>query len=144
MPGGKVLGRLRTVEVSTDGGTTWLNVGRLTDSTWNGSRAEINATDGDSGDSEEYMAGRANHSLEVTARYDEANEGQQAVEEAFFTGTTIKARWRAKTGVGEKERTADAIVTACSSPSPDGDTTNLSATIRITGAVTRADQAGGV
>lgn len=140
MPGGKVLGRLRKVAVSTDGGTAFKDIGRLTDSTWNGSRAEINATDADSGDSEEYMAGRMNHTLDITARYDEGNEGQEALMGAFFDGSTVKVRWRAKTAAGMKQHSADAIVTSCNIPSPDSDTTNLTATLRITGAVSRDEQ----
>jgi hypothetical protein len=132
----KLLGRLRSVEISTDDGVNYEKIGNLTDSTWNGSRAEINATDADSDDSEEYMAGRMSSTLDISARYNEDDDGQEALIGAFFDADVVKVRWKASNT--SKTHTADAFVTSCNIPSPDGDTTNLTATLRITGAVSRS------
>lgn len=136
----KRLGRLRSIAISTDGGTTWTPVGNLTDGTWNGTRDEVESTDADSGDSKEFLAGRQSHTLDFTCRYNEADAGQAALETAFFDGTTPKFRWRSETLTGIKERQADGIVTALNHQTPDADTQNLTGTIRITGAVTKSTQ----
>jgi hypothetical protein len=135
----KVLGRLRKVYIGANEGSA-TTIGNLTDSTWNGSRAEVSTTDADSGDSEEYQPGRMSSTLDISARYNEASTSQGALIAAYFSGAEVFVKWVADTGSGMRKLTGKAIVTSCNIPSPDGDTTNLTATLRITGAVTPGTQ----
>jgi len=139
----KLLGRVATLEVSDDGGTTWTKVGRVIEANWNGNRAEIDASDQDDGADSSWLRGRRDTTIDGTLRYDPDDAGQQLLEQSFFADTPepdLKVRWRSEVGSGKPERMADGFVTTWQQSRPDEAPQDISFTIRLSGIVTVGSQ----
>lgn len=137
----KSLGRLGTVEISTNGGANYTPIGRLIDPTVSLESAEVNVTDHDSGAWEEFLQGRKNWSVEAPCRYDEADAGQDTAIQAAFDGTQVKVRFRMKgAGAGNKQLIGDAFVRAVPMNAPNDEAADLGLTFRGTGALARSTQ----
>jgi hypothetical protein len=139
---GKLLGRVQRLYVGTDTPTT--KVGNLVEGSLQGQRGEVTTTDCDSGDWEEYAPGRKNATMELTCRYNEADEGQNILMDNFFdpTDSLIKIKYMLEEKTGAKMYTADAFVTNWQPSAPDGDVDQLSITLRVN-KVVPADQTTG-
>lgn len=139
----KRLGRVATLEVSNDGGTTWMKVGRVIDANLNANRAEVDASDQDDGANSSWLRGRRDLTIDGTLRYDPEDQGQQLLEESYFADDPepdLKVRWRSKEAVGEPEYIADGFVTTWQQSRPDEAPQDVSFTIRLSGAVSHDDQ----
>ena len=134
-------GRIGTVEISTDGGSTFDKIGRLIDGSLNIESAEITTTSHDSDDWEEFLQGRKNATIETSHRYDEADTGQDKAIQAAFDETEVDLRWRSRGTVSTaKQYTSKAFVRSLPLESPNDEENKLAFTIRLTGVVSRTDQ----
>ncbi len=136
----RVAGRLSTLDVSTDGGTTYTAVGCIQDATLNGEGEEIDVTCHDDGVFRAFLAGRGAYTIDLTCIWDEADAGQGILETAHFNRSIYDFRWRQQVASGLREYTAQGLVTAFTPGGPNDDAAGLDISIRLTGTVTRAAQ----
>lgn len=135
---GKRLGRVGVLEVSEDGGTSWVKVGRVVDATLNANRTEIDASDQDDGANSSWLRGRRDLTIDGTLRYDPTDPGQEILESSFFNDDPepdIKVRWRSKEASGEPEYVADGFVSTWTQARPDEAPQDMTFTIRLSGVV---------
>jgi len=136
----KVTGRLGFAAISTDGGTVYANIGSSKTVKLGSKRATIKRTTHDSGDNEEYGAGRKDATLSVDCAYDEADTGQAACWTSYEAGTTVWFRFRPDTGSGKKQYRQQGIITDMSDDSPNDDDNALSIQIQLSGTRTTDTQ----
>lgn len=139
---GIVPGKVSSLAVSTDGGLTWKMVGGRVDMTLNLAKAEIDASHMDGGGWANYLHGRKDASIDFTVRYNEADEGQMALIDNYFSATDeeLDVRFRLQTGAGMNQFRGKGFVTALSPAPADEAPTDMSGTIRITGALIKEAQ----
>lgn len=133
-------GRVQTLEVSNDSGTTWVKVGKLQDAELSRERNTIDTTNKDDGEFNSFVLGTQTNRITGTVVLDESDQGQQILEQAYENATTLKFRWRNKTGTGFKQYTADGIVTRWPTSAPVGGAQTHAFEVQITGAVTSSNQ----
>jgi hypothetical protein len=134
------IGRNATVEVSTDGGTTYNTVGKATS---NGLSVDVKLADETNNDSagwEESKAADKSGSCDVKGKYDHANAGQAAAMAANIAGTTVTARMRPAVGTGEFQWVFTAFVPSCKVDAATGAVEDFSCTLKSTGAVVKSAQ----
>lgn len=136
----KIAGRLSTLEISTDGGTTYLEVKGAADMTLNGSTAELTTTSHDSGGFEEYIPGRSDFTIDLSLRHDEADPGQDLLQDSFFSKTVVDWRFRMQVFAGLDEYKVKGFISSLSPAGPNDDVASMDATIRCTGVMTRSSQ----
>ena len=134
-------GRLGTVELSTDGGSTFNAIGKIIDAEIAVESSEITVTSHDSDDWEEFLQGRKSANIEVSCRYDEADAGQDAAVQLMYDEAVGDIRFRARGAtLTAREYTASCFVKAAPINSPNDEENKQAFTIRLTGPVTRATQ----
>lgn len=140
--GTPIAGKVSSLEVSTNGGSTWTLVTGRVDMTLNLNKGEIEASHMDGGDWSNYLAGRKDATVDFTLRYMEDDPGQVILIDNYFgSGTEIDVRFRLQTGTGKNQFSGKGIVTSLSPAPGDEAPTDMSGTIRINGALTKAAQA---
>jgi predicted secreted protein len=132
----KQAGRISTLEVSADGGATYLEVKGASDITLNSSQAELTTTSHDSGQYEEYIPGRKDFTIDLGLRYDETDPGQANMVSAFYSGTVMDFRFRMQVGTGLKQWLVKGFCTSLTPAGPNDDVASMDATIRCTGPLT--------
>ena len=136
----KVQGQLSKLLVSTDDGVTYLNVGQRLDASLSLSKAEIDASNMDSGEWEEYMEGRGSATIDFNAHYDEDDAGQAALIDSFFgSANKLSFKFMFKEEAGQNEYTADGFLTSLNPSAADNAIAEISGTIRLN-SVTKAEQ----
>lgn len=128
-----IAGRISTLEVSTDGGTSYDPVGKLVDATLNLNVDELECTTHDSAGAREYLPNHHDATLDGTLRWDQDDVGQGVILDKAFDKTLAKYRFRIETGTGRLEFVADGFATTYSPGTPLDDTTNIDFTIRLSG-----------
>lgn len=136
----KTKGRLATLEVSTDGGSTFTTVGCGRDITVNLETSEINSTCRDDGAWEAYLPNRNSGSVDLNVLWDESNSGLSTVKDAWLAQTEYDYRFRFQTSAGLLEYEFAAFVTNFTWNAPSDDIANVDLTLRINGQVTEGTQ----
>lgn len=129
-------GRIGRVQLSTDNGATYINVGGLVDGTLNINVDELEVTTHDSGGSREYLPNFRDETLDLTLRWDETDAGQDALLNANFpTTTTFKVRFLMQQQAGRKQFDADAFLTTGTVAQPLDDTASFDVSMRLSGTI---------
>jgi predicted secreted protein len=138
----KSQGRLAQVHVSTDGGTTFVEVGGLESATLNTNRGEINVSSHDSGASSEYLQGRKDHTCDMSCFYDNANAPQQAMVDNAHEDEApdLIFRFYPRVGAGIKMAQGAGIVNKATLSAGNDDALKVDFTVRITGALVWSTQ----
>jgi predicted secreted protein len=133
----KSQGRLAQVHVSTDGGTTFAEVGGLESATLHTTRGEINVSSHDSGASSEYLQGRKDHTCDISCFYDNTNTPQQAMVDNAHEDEApdLIFRFYPRIGGGYKMATGAGIVNKADLSAGNDDALKIDFTVRITGAL---------
>lgn len=140
---GEIKGSVSSLEVSTDGGTTWEKVLGRVDMNLSLTKGSVDASHMDGDGWSNYLPGRRDWSVDGTVRYIEEDEGQKALIDNYFDESDgeLDIRFRLNQGVGKVEFTGKAF-TADVSPSPaDEAPTDMSFTLQGNGPLTKEDQA---
>jgi predicted secreted protein len=135
-----IIGRNATVEVSTDGGTTYNTVGKATS---NGLSVDVKLADETNNDSagwEESKTADKSGSCDVKGKYNSANAGQAAVMAAAIAGTSLTVRMRPQTGATEFQWVFTAYVTSAKVDTSTGAVEDFSCSLKSTGAVVKSAQ----
>lgn len=134
-------GRLGTVEVSTDGGTTYLAVGLISDFQFAFPNDPIDTTtfDDQGNKSEDY--GESQCVVDVTMNLDESDAGQDALREASDTKVKRDFRVRRVVGAGLREYTFNGVVRNFNTGNSRNAVVSATAQIASSGVVTVAAQA---
>ena len=130
----KVHGRLQTFSWNS------VAVNGIVDGGLNLERPEIDVTTHDTGDAREFIQGRLAGTIDLTLRWDEADSGQGGMQADFFTGTSRAIYFRMGTGAGLHSFTGTGIVTSWSVKGPNDDASEVSATVRYSGAIVEGAQ----
>jgi predicted secreted protein len=130
----KVHGRFQTF------GWNSVAVGGIVDGGLNLERPEIDVTTHDDGDARSFLAGRLAGTVDLTLKWDEADSGQSSMQADFFTGTARTVYFRMGTGTGLHTFTGTGQITSWAAKGPNDDASEVSATIRYSGAVVEGAQ----
>lgn len=131
-------GRLGKVQISTDAGSSWQDIGGITEASLKGTKGKINTSDHDSADFEEYIQGRKDLSIDLTCNYDTANAAQMALVTNWYAdGVNFLIRFSpAGTAAGTPMKQASGFVETLEEGDPNDAQATLTATIQLTGSVT--------
>lgn len=134
-------GRLGTVEISTDGGSTYNPIGKMTNPKYSLNQSAIKTTTHDSGAFEESIPGRISGTLDIPCLLDEADVGQVAMLTAITSQTVAKFRFRAKgAGVGNFQFVSDGWVSDGEQDAPLDDAADLTFKVNLTGTIAKSTQ----
>lgn len=136
----KVAGRIQTLDVSTDGGSTWTAVGGIVDGSFNGSQEELDSTAHDDGQYRTYVPGRKDFTIDVPLRWNQDDSGQAVLKAAFFAATVLTVRFRMEVGSGRDNWQASAFVTSFAPSGPNDDIASLDCSLRISSSVSPSAQ----
>lgn len=134
----RVAGRLGTLDVDDGGG--FVSIGDVVDMTLNLEYGEIDNTAHDD-TTRTFIPERSSGTVDFTLRWDDADAGGEDVKAAFLAGSDVSWRYRVEALSGADEYTFNGFVTSMSPTSPNDDSSDVSFTVRISGAVTRGTQA---
>jgi predicted secreted protein len=135
-----IIGRSATVEVSTDGGTTYSTVGKATSNGIKLSTKIADETNNDSAGWEESKTADKAASVDVKGKYNSANAGQAAVLAAELAGTSLTVRMRPQASAGEFQWVFTAYVSDASVDASTGAVEDFSCSLKSTGAVVKSAQ----
>ncbi len=131
----KRTGRIATLEVDDGGGFD--PVGNITDSTFDETVNQLDATDRDSGGFDEQLLGHYHGTGTFTMHYNEADAGQESIRDAIEGKTTLIARVRTHgTEGGARQTTGTATFESKSGDKPLRDTSKMAVTFHMSGAPT--------
>lgn len=131
------LGRVATVEVSSDGGTTFFEVGEVKDPTFPQNRDLHDATANDDGIDKVDLRGHKQRSLTFTCNFDSSDTGQNMMRAAYDSDTDIRFRYRPEGNVaGKPEYEFDGNFNSLELNTPTQGISELSADVQSSGAVT--------
>ena len=130
----RIAGRLQSVDIDA------VAIGCIVDASISGENAELDTTCHDDLDARAYIYGRFSGTMDLTMKWDEADAGQIDLADAFFGKTINVYTFRMQTGTGFQLYTVSGLVTSFSPSAPNDDVAELTATIRLTGAIVRSAQ----
>jgi hypothetical protein len=134
-------GRLGRVAISTSSITgPWTTIGCLTEGTFSGDMSVVDTTCHDNGQDTTAVPGKRTRTMDVEARYDESDAGQDIVFDVFNGTGECFLRWRMKEAATNRELTAAAVITSYEEGMPNDDAEPMTASFQISGAVTEATQ----
>ncbi len=136
----KIQGRLGTLDVSSDGGATWVPVLGAQDISFTGNADELDVSAHDSGIFREYLQGRIDASIDFALWWDEDDPGQGIIKQSYFGALRFDVRFRMQVGSGKDEYKAKCWVTSFSPSSPNDDAASVDVTLRVTGNFTNTSQ----
>ena len=134
------LGRNALLAVSTDGGTTYNNVARVTEVSLSRSQDEEEFTSHDDSGDRVYAAGHRSREFSFSAIYDEGDTGQDACKTSYTAGTTYYWRFRPTTGSANDQFIGQGFVTSLDHSGPLEGFQGFDGTVRISGALTESAQ----
>ncbi len=135
-------GRLSEVGISTNDGSSYNNIEKVTDPRLSGSNDTAEVSSNDSNGHKEFIPTWTSSTLSFGMIADEAATYQEAVWTAFLNKTTPWFRLRPKgDATGEKEFFSKGIVTSIEESLDKGDKATYNVTVQLTGAPTRQNQA---
>lgn len=129
------------IQLSFDGGSTYNNLPKLSDLSPDFSADTIDVSNHDTAGWKEYLPGLKDG--EVSVEYfliDSDDAVQTALENAFLSGATIKAKIRPKVGTGLREYLGDFACTKLSQSGPTSEGYKVSGTLKQRSAITRGSQ----
>jgi hypothetical protein len=129
-----IAGRLQSATI--DG----VPIGSITDGNLNPENAELDTTSHDDQTSRTFIYGRQSATAEFTMRWDDANAGQEDILDAAFGKTINTYVFLMETLSGSERFTFQGLATATPLSAPNDDVAEFSATIRVTGDITRDTQ----
>ena len=103
-------------------------------------RPDIDVTTHDTGDARAFIQGRLTGSVDLTMKWDEADAGQSAMQADHFTGTQRTIYFRMNTGAGLHSFTGTGQVSKWSAKGPNDDASEVSATVKFSGAIVEGVQ----
>lgn len=133
-------GRLSSVARGGTAGGPYTALGSKRDADIAIGGAEIGSTTFDDGQWEDFLKGRKNAQITLTAAWDSTDAVLTQLRDDHFNDVERFVRWRFEDAVGAPEFTANSIVTQYDGSGPNDDLGTVSVTIRIKGAVTEAVQ----
>lgn len=134
-----IAGRLTTVEVSIDNGTSWINLGGVIDASLSINIDELETTDHDSGGARTYIPNHHDATMDCSLRWEDGDAGQDIVLDAIFAKSIIDFRFRLASGVGNYQFLAKGFATSAAPSGPLDDTASFDSTFRLSG-LTKAVQ----
>ena len=129
------------IQLSFDGGSSYNNLPKLSDLSPDFSADVIDVSNHDTAGWKEYLAGLKDG--EVSLAYyliDTDDTVQTALENAYLTHATFKAKIRPKVGSGLREYRGDFCCTKLSQSGPTSEGYKVSATLKQRSAITRNSQ----
>ena len=129
------------IQLSFDGGSTYNNLPKLSDLSPDFSADSIDVSNHDTAGWKEYLPGLKDG--EVSIEYfliDTDAVTQTALENAYLTGSTFKAKVRPKVATGLRQYLGDFCCTKLSQSGPTSEGYKVSATLKQRSAITRGAQ----
>jgi TP901-1 family phage major tail protein len=136
----KLVGTGSTLDISTDGGSTYVEIANITNIGPTIDQNEIDSTDNDDAGWKSNLAGDKQFTLSVDCFYSEEDPGQDAVMDAIYDGTKPTWRYRTQVGSGKKQKIFTGLVTSVNDPSPHGEAVTFSFEVKSTGTVAKSNQ----
>lgn len=134
-------GRYATLEISVDNGTTWEDIGCLTDIDLDVTPELVEATCRDDGNGKFYLPGRLESEVNFSAQYDEEAVGQRRLWDILATDGDALMRYRPDPGSGNREIGARFAIDSFNVATPLDGPAEMSATIKLLGEVAFTFQA---
>lgn len=135
-----IAGLAATLEISSDGGTTFNKIGECKDITLTVNGEVIDATSRDSQGWKEGIPGLLDWSAEGEAFYVASDVAQDNVYAALTGRTPVKVRFRPKVGTGNDSFTGDALIASWALSAPLGDAASSPISLTGTGPLVRSAQ----
>jgi predicted secreted protein len=126
-------GRLSKLQVSDDGGVTYVPYGGIVDITMNLNIDELETTTHDSAGAREYIPNHHDATLDISGRWLDGDPGQEVVLQAVFAKTVFNFKFTMETLSGKKIYTGRAFATSASPSGPLDDTGSMDITLRTSG-----------
>lgn len=125
-------GRLAEVEVSGDGGDTWVRLGEVVDATLNITIDELECTSFDSNGQREFQPNFNEQTIDGSLRWCETDVGQNIVANAVFSKTLFMCRFKLIAGEGYKLfQAGSAFATSYNAEASVDDTAMVSFSLRL-------------
>ena len=128
-----IAGRLSRLEVSTDGGTVYNDVGNLVSATMNLNVDALECTVHQDNGARTFVPGHHDATIDGSLRWEQDDTGQAAIRASAFAKTTLDYRFRIETGSGRVEYTGQGFATSYSPSTDLDDTANIDFTIQMSG-----------
>lgn len=128
-------GRLSKLEVSTDGGATYLPVGGIVDVTPNFNLDELEVTSHDDAGHRRFIPNHDDMTLDGSMRFIDGDPGQDAVINALGNKTMLAFRYYPSIHAGKKMITGSLFPTSVALGAPLDDAQGLDFTLRCSGAL---------
>jgi predicted secreted protein len=136
-----IAGYKGTLRISTDGGTTFLNVAEIKDVEINYNSDSIDATSHDSAGSKEFIYGLSEWGLTAGALYVDGDAQQVTLFDAIANKTILDVELRpAGATSGKKQYKGKVLITNWKEASPNADAAMLNVEMKGTAALTRSNQ----
>jgi len=126
-------GRLATLQLSDDGGSTYDIFGGVVDVTMNLNVDELECTSHDSNGAREYIPNHHDVTMDVSGRWLDGDPGQEQALVAVFAKTTLDFIFTMETLPGKKQFEGGCFATTYSPSGPLDDTGSLDVTLRCSG-----------
>ena len=132
------IGYTQTIDVSSDGGTSWTPVGKVKDVDFPNEGDKVDSTTNDDGGYKAESEGLKQRSLSFPCNYDSDDAGQNMIRTADEAGTQLYWRYRPRGNVaGEREHKFYGIPKADGS-TPTADMAEMTVTVMSSGVVTHS------
>lgn len=128
-------GRLGRLEVSADGGATYVNYGGIVDINPNFNIDELETTDHDSAGHRSYIPNHDDLTMDVSGRWLEGDPGQDLVLNSGTNKTLLNFKFTLQTQTGRKLISGQCFPTKMSPAAPLDDTASFDVTLRCSNAL---------
>jgi predicted secreted protein len=128
-------GRLAKIQLSADGGLSYIPLGGIVDVTMNLSIDELECTTHDSNGAREYIPNHHDVTLDVSARWFDGDPGQEMLLDSAFAKTSLLFIFTMQTLTGKKKFTGSCFPTSASPAGPLDDTGSFDVTLRASGVI---------
>jgi predicted secreted protein len=125
-------GRYAALQVSTDG-VTYVTFGKIVDVTLNLNVDELECTSHDSAGAREYIPNHHDVTMDVGARWEDGDPGQELVLAAAFAKTSLYFKFTMQTLAGKKLFAGTCFATSLNPSGPLDDTGSMDTTLRCSG-----------
>jgi len=135
------LGNSASLQVSSNGGSSYSNVGEMKDTSFDGAQDLHDATSNDDNLWKVDVVGHKKMTINVTCNYDEADAGQIIMRAGYFAGSTLMFKYRPRGSTSTyREQLFSANFTSANLAAPTQGVMEESYTLETTGAVTTQAQ----
>ena len=133
MPGVCIPGRFAKLEISGDGGLSYVNFGGIVDVTLNINIDELECTTHDSDGVRDYMPNHSDFGLETSCRWEDGDPGQEIVQDAIDNKGTLLFKFYMQRGAGKKVWEGSCFPTTGDVSGPLDDTAGFDVNFRCSG-----------